>query len=78
MVVCSSWRKASRVEQMMRVVGEVWWRRMKCIKSVQRSGANAIGVVEGAMFRCSARSYIVLYSESIEGGQMQRLYMVLS
>ena len=62
----------------MRVVGEVWWRRMKSMKSVQRSGANAIGVDEGAMFRCSARSWVVFNSESIDGGQMHRLYMVLS
>ena len=43
MVACSSWRKLSRVEQMIRVVGEVWWRRIKLMKEVQGSGARAKG-----------------------------------
>ena len=43
-----SWRKVSRVEQIIRVVGEVWWRRMKLIKSKDdRLGDIAIGVKDG-------------------------------
>lgn len=44
MALCSSWRKASRVEQIIRVVGGAWWRRMKDRKAVLGRGDRAMGV----------------------------------